>query len=250
MDLRKQYFAWFNQNLNSLAHPETTLAWFKDAGRDYSQGSSFKNYVESFRKDAVATLTDDERGELAPLITAKAKVVAKPVKARTFVKDWKMQDFASDLDKATSGRNFETGKEVFTAAQCLACHRFGNEGGSVGPDLSAVSSRFNTKDLLESILDPSKVVSEQYQNTTFNLKNGDDMTGRPVEENDLNVFVLVNPLSTDRTTLKKSDIQQRHASKVSPMPEGLLSIFSKNEILDLLAYISSSGKSSAAAFSK
>ncbi|MDB6054272.1 MAG: heme-binding protein [Verrucomicrobiales bacterium] len=250
IDQRKQYFAWFSQDFNSLSHPATTLAWFKAAGRDYGQGSSFRNFIESFRKDAVASLSDDQRGELAPFIVAKAKTAPKVAKTRTFVKDWKMDDFASDLEKAASGRNYEIGKEVFTAAQCFACHRFGSDGGAVGPDLTAVSSRFNTKDLLESILDPSKVVSEQYQNTNFNLKNGDDITGRPVEENDQTVFVVVNPLTTDRVAVKKSDIKQRQFSKASPMPEGLLSIFSKNEILDLLAYVSSGGKPTAPAFSK
>ena len=52
--------------------------------------------------------------------------------------------------------------EAYEAAQCVLCHKFGNDGGAVGPDLTAVSSRFNRHDILESIIEPSKVVSEQF----------------------------------------------------------------------------------------
>ncbi|MEO8429252.1 MAG: heme-binding protein, partial [Verrucomicrobiota bacterium] len=104
------------------------------------------------------------------------------------------------------------------------------------------------RDVLESILDPTKVVSEQYQNTTLLLANGDDVTGRIVEENNNKIVVVIDPLKQTQRELKKSEIKARHPSKVSPMPEGLVNILSKEEILDLVAYLESSGKSTAAAF--
>ena len=162
-----------------------------------------------------------------------------------------MDDLLPALDQISKGRNFERGREAFVAALCLACHRFGNEGGAVGPDVTAVSSRFTRLDLLSSIFEPSKVVSEQYQNTTVTKKNGDDVTGRLVEETPDKLVLVIDPLVPDaRTEVKKSDVQKRAASKVSPMPEGLVNILTKEEILDLLAYIESGGKKEHAVFSQ
>jgi putative heme-binding domain-containing protein len=152
------------------------------------------------------------------------------------------------LDSIGKGRSYADGKEAFAAAQCIACHRFGNEGGSVGPDLTAVSSRFTRKDIVESILEPSKVVSEQYANSNIFLKNGDDVSGRVVEENDHKLVLVTNPLNNTRTEVNKADIQKRELSKVSPMPEGLVSILTRDELLDLIAYIESGGKESSPMF--
>ena len=71
-----------------------------------------------------------------------------------------------------------------------------------------------------------------------------------MEENDERIAVQVNPLSNDRIEIKKSDITKREPAKLSPMPEGLVNILTKDEILDLLAYIESMGKARAANFKK
>ena len=82
------------------------------------------------------------------------------------------------------------------------------------------------------------------------LKNGDDVTGRIVEENDNRLIVVTNPLLGTRSEVRKSEIQKRSPSKVSAMPEGLVNILTRDEILDLLAYIESGGKESAGFFKK
>ncbi|MBI3417544.1 MAG: c-type cytochrome [Verrucomicrobia bacterium] len=249
MDDRKAYFSWLNRARDPKAHSAETLQWFKDVGRDYSDGASFPKFMANIRKDAVAALSDGERAELATLITGQTVVTKPPSKARTLVKEWKMDDLAPSLPQTSQGRNFESGKQAFNDAQCFACHRFGNDGGSVGPDITAVSSRFTRADVLSSIIEPSKVVSEQYQNITITKKDGDDVTGRLVEDTADKVVLVVNPLAPDsRTEIKKSEIKKREASKISPMPEGLVNTLSKEEILDLLAYIESAGKREHAAF--
>ena len=154
------------------------------------------------------------------------------------------------MDQVSKGRNYARGKEAYAAAQCVACHQFNGAGGAVGPDLTAVASRFTRADILSSILEPSKVVSEQYENTSFLLKNDDDVTGRVVEENDARYVLVTDPLHNGRTEVKKSDVKSKKASKISPMPEGLISVLSKEEILDLVAYLETSGKASAPQFAK
>ncbi len=264
IEQRKHYFSWFKsaqeKGANSESelpvhanrnHPKELVQWFKEAGIDYNDGASFSKYLVNIRKDAVANLTDDERGELASFITeTNAAPVAQAVK-RSFVKEWKLADLNSALNAVTEGRNYEKGKAAFRDAQCIACHRFGNEGGAVGPDLTSVSSRFTAHDILESIIEPSKVVSEQFQNIVLVKKDGDDVSGRILDETDNKIVVQPNPLAPEtKVEVRKSDVADRHVSRLSPMPEGLLNSFSKDEILDLLAYVRSAGRKSDSAFKK
>jgi putative heme-binding domain-containing protein len=250
---RAEYFDWFNKNHEGAnsKHPAQTVAWFTEAGRDYSDGSSFPKFIANAKADAIASLSDTEKGELAEILTAKT-VDAKPAPApvRAFVKEWKVADLADSLEQVSHGRNFKRGKAAFTAAQCYACHRFNNEGGAVGPEMTTVSTRFTRRDILESIIEPSKVISDQYASTDFTLKDGDVVSGRILEENDSRYVVLVNPLANVRAEVKKSDVAKRAPAKLSMMPEGLVNTLTKEEILDMLAYIESAGKSTSALFQK
>ncbi|MDB6023321.1 MAG: heme-binding protein [Pedosphaera sp.] len=245
------YYPWSKRKGEKPQHSAELLKWFTDADRDYGDGSSFPKFIANFRKDAVESLTDDERAQLAPLITGKKPEEPKPAAAeRKFVQDWKMADLQPLLDQLTKGRSFAQGKRVYAAAQCAQCHRFGNEGGSVGPELTAVASRFGHRDILESILEPSKVISEQFQNMTIIKKDGDDVTGRIVSEDDKKLVVVTDALKQTKVDVLKSEIQSQKASKLSPMPEGLVNTFTKEEILDLIAYVESGGKETAPAFEK
>ena len=128
------------------------------------------------------------------------------------------------------------------------CHRFGNEGGSIGPELTAAPSKYSRREILESILEPSKVVSEQYQNYAIVQKDGEGATGRIVDEDDSKIVVQPSLLSSERVAIKKAEIAERRPSKISPMPEGLVNLLTEDEIHDLLAYIESTGKERATNF--
>lgn len=243
----RQYLAWWTKDRANIKHADDIVKWFDEAGRPYGDGASFNNFVAHLHADAVASLTAEEKTEFASVISAynppgprKPKAADKP---RTLVKAWTTADLAPLLPEVSHGRSFAKGKAAFEAAQCLACHKFGNDGGAVGPDLTAVSSRFKRQDILESITEPSKVLSEQYANTTVRMNDGDAVEGRIVEETADKVVVQTNPLAPDtKVTLKKADIKSRALSKLSPMPEGLLNSFKETEILDLIAYIESGGR--------
>jgi putative heme-binding domain-containing protein len=256
---RQEYFGYWTKDRKGWAHQGDTVKWFDEAGRPYGDGSSFNNFLKNFLKEAHGNLTPTELAEFSPIVAKindglatgrRAQSDFPAAKTRSFVKAWTMADFA-DLDAVGKGRNFEKGRQAFVDAQCLACHRFGLEGGGVGADLTAVSSRFSRRDVLESILDPSKVVSEQFQNTTVWLKNGDDHTGRLVNETTDTLVLVPNQLQPDtKITVKKSDVTKRAFSKISPMPQGLADALSKEDILDLLAFIESAGRRQHTAFAK
>ena len=246
---REKYFAWFKRDRSKDKRSAALTKWFADVGRDYTDGASFPKFMANIKKDAVATLSDAEKTQLASLI-ADQPTAERQRTERKFVKEWTMADLVPSLSEASAGRNFRRGREAFADTQCILCHKFGTEGGSVGPDITGAASRFNRRDLLETIIEPSKVISDQYQNITITKKDGEEVTGRLVEENDDRVVLLVNPLTNDRTELRKRDMTKREPSKVSPMPEGLVNILTKEEILDLLAYIEAGGKREHAAFAR
>ena len=152
-----------------------------------------------------------------------------------FVKEWHLEDF--DLSQPLANRSLEQGKATFRNAQCVLCHRFGSEGAVVGPDLTAVASRFDRKALLESMIDPSKVIDDKFRNINFVFKDGNVITGSIDREDNEKIYVRENPLATALTEVRKENVARRELSAISPMPNGLLNPLEKEQNLDLLAYL-------------
>jgi putative heme-binding domain-containing protein len=250
LDQRRQYFSWWNKDRKGLEHPTELVQWFKDVDRDYQDGASFLKFLANFKKEAIASLSDSDRTALRDILEGQLAAVPAAARVRSFVKEWKMADLLPELDKVSNGRSFARGRQAFLDAQCLACHRFGNEGGAVGPELTAASSKYSRRDILEAIIEPSKVVSEQYQNALLTLKDGDRVIGRVLDDKADRLVLETEPLGQTRKEVLKNDIQKREPSTISPMPEGLVNVLTKEEILDLLAYIESGGKKKHPVFSR
>jgi putative heme-binding domain-containing protein len=252
-ELRRQYFKWWTIKRSPTQHPETTLQWFADAGREYGDGASFGNFLVKVRRTAMGNIPQAELAALQPVLDSWAEPAPKlraSKKQRTFVQEWKMADLEGDLATAGKGRDFAQGQDAIYATQCLMCHRMGEEGGAVGPDLTAIASRFSRRDILESILDPSKVVSEQYANSEIVLNNGQTIVGRVVADNGDKLLVRPSMLTPDMQEVAKADIKTREFSKISPMPPGLVNMLNKQELLDLLAYFEAAGHADGAPFKK
>ncbi|MBL8822465.1 MAG: c-type cytochrome [Planctomycetia bacterium] len=159
------------------------------------------------------------------------------VNALTASSKWKMSDFESVV--ASSKGDAIKGKVVFTKTNCIKCHKFGNEGEGLGPDLTTLKSRFQRRDTLEAILDPSKTISDQYRGTVIVTVQGQTITGLAAPQGN-----TVTVLQTDgsKVTINKADIESQIASTVSPMPEKLIDELTLQEIADLLAYLESNPK--------
>jgi putative heme-binding domain-containing protein len=131
------------------------------------------------------------------------------------------------------------GKVVFEKANCIKCHKYGKDGEGVGPDLTTVSKRFKRVDILESIVYPSKVISDQYRSVKITTKSGQEITGLAALQGDT-VTVLLNDAS--KVTLRKDEIDNQVASLISVMPERLLDPLSLREIADLFAFMEAEPK--------
>ncbi len=248
---RRRYFRWWLQPRDHLPHSRSILAWFQEVGRDYVDGASLDRHLAGFRHDAEAALDPTQRAALRDLLDAPmagAQFVPRP--PRPFVREWTVAELLPDLDQTEHGRDFERGRQAFLDAQCTGCHRFGDRGGATGPELTGVGQRYAVRDILQSIVDPSNVVSDQYQNMRVTLKDGDDVTGRLVRQSDTEVVIETDPLNPTEQTVRRSAIDDLRPSTVSPMPEGLVNTLSRDEILDLLAYLVSGGRQDAPAFQR
>jgi putative heme-binding domain-containing protein len=150
---------------------------------------------------------------------------------------YKYDDLLKFLTKGEGAKgNAVKGKVVFEKGLCTKCHRYGKEGEGVGPDLTNLAKRFKRADVLDSILYPSKVISDQYRSTTIVTKKGLQITGLAADQGD--TWSVLLPDGT-KTVVKKKDVEQRFASLVSVMPERLLDTLTKAEIADLFAYMES-----------
>ena len=223
---------------------ETYFQWFLDSQKTRG-GRSLNGYVQNIRKSSIASLTESEKSSLAAILAKKAETVDPyaDLKARPFVKKWTLDNLLPMEDDELKGRDIENGKKIFAIATCYKCHRISGQGGIVGPDLTPAGHRFSTKDLLETIVDPNKEISDQYGATIFVLANGKSITGRVANLTGNQYMVQQDMIDPGNfTRIKVSDIDEMRPSKVSMMPSGLFDNLTRDEILDLVAYLKSTVK--------
>jgi len=132
------------------------------------------------------------------------------------------------------------GKEVFfktTGLQCATCHKAGGEGGQVGPDLSDVGKRLSKRQILESILDPSKDIDPKFAAYIVEVDDGRQLSGLIVAR-DAQSLTVRDPQGKD-TKVPLSKVQAQVPSKKSLMPDQLLRDLTREQAADLLAYLES-----------
>jgi putative heme-binding domain-containing protein len=182
-------------------------------------------------------------GTLAVVKDVEAYLATRAATPEPTMTEWKVDDLAADLSKEGVGRNLATGKDLFTKLACAQCHKLGLEGYAYGPDLSEVFKRYGNSrmEVLRQIIEPSLVITNRYRNYQFELKNADSITGMIVKEDPGIVSVQTGPSDALIQTVKTADIRERQPQTSSMMPMGLLNSLSKEQILDLLAYLEAGG---------
>ena len=213
---------------------------------DYLGGQGMPGFIQTIRKDAIASLSGEEKRQLGSLIEPSSKEAdPAPGPPRSFIRKWKLADLAGDLADRQSSPNLARGEKLFTAALCGRCHRLGTQGRSVGPELTSVAQRFSPRDLLLEILEPSSTIAENYRRRRVTTNAGKVYEGQVIFSGDYRSPVLkiaTDPLAPTRLTeILKADVETSRPSPQSFMPKGLLDTFNKDEVLDLLAYLRSGG---------
>ncbi|MBT4226333.1 MAG: c-type cytochrome [Verrucomicrobia bacterium] len=186
------------------------------------------------------------RGQMPPLVSGAVDHAAvelfrewisgmKP--SAVFVKNWKMADLEPALSELSEVRSLAVGKRAYDKAGCAQCHRFEGSGGSVGADLTGLAKRMNPREVLESILEPSRTIAEAYMMEQFSMSDGAVHLGQVQEETDTVVRLQSLSATSSPLTLAKPLIESRKKLNLSNMPPGMVNTLTKKQILDLLAYL-------------
>ncbi|MGD9856637.1 MAG: HEAT repeat domain-containing protein, partial [Planctomycetaceae bacterium] len=139
-----------------------------------------------------------------------------------------------------AGGNSERGRELFLNAEkslCLKCHRYGDGGGRIGPDLTGIGRRFSRIHLIEAILEPSRTVAPSYENQTVVLGDGRVLSGVKVAET--GELLTLGDEKGLLHEIPKADIEEMRSQSRSTMPEGLEKQMTEREFVDLIAYLAS-----------
>ncbi len=226
-ELRADYFRWFVQ------------------AAGYKGGASFGLFVENMKKTALENTPEEDRVALKEIIEAKPEGTEPrfTFEPREFVKNWTVADFDDVINVGLEGnRDYANGRKMFGAATCFACHRFNQEGGAIGPDLTSVSGKFSPRDLLESIIEPSKEISDQYGSMIFTMLDGSQINGRVMNLSGDTIKVNTNMMNPDQIQdVDRKQLKEMKASPYSMMPPGLINTLGKDDVLDLMAYLLSAG---------
>jgi putative heme-binding domain-containing protein len=217
------------------------VAWLERT-RDIAGGQLVPTAWKNLRSDSTLQWNETIRAALSVRLMALEQprptetLPAQP--PRPFVHRWTIEDLLEDVSRLRpEEHSIEAGQKTLAAASCLQCHRFGQRGTPVGPDLTNVGKRFDGRALLESIIDPSQQVDPKYANSSFLLADGRVITGKTIGVSQTRLTIEVDPVNGKTIVLERSEIEQSLQATRSPMPDGLLDTFTREEVLDLIALL-------------
>ena len=194
----------------------------------------------------IRRLSQRGRGQMPPLVSGAVDEIAVSLFRKwisqmkpeiVFVKNWKLEDFDTEIKISHNADNLDNGKAAYSKAGCTQCHRLNGAGGSVGPDLSDLNNRMNPTKILESIIEPSRTISEAYIMQQFKMSDGKIHIGKVQEETE-NVIKLQSISAIGASVhLAKALIDSQKKLNISNMPPGTVNTLKKEEILDLISYL-------------
>jgi putative heme-binding domain-containing protein len=251
------HLAYCLRDIKSGWTPEqkrTMMNWYPKAA-EWRGGASYTGFINMIFDSNLEVFTEDEKKTawakapvFAPLeqqaaarpsgfVPSAAVVRGKGTKS---ISDQEIIEYQM-FDPMTTKANVERGAKVFEK-ECAQCHRYGSFGKDFGPDLTSIASRFQKKDILDSILYPSKTISDQYSSIIVETKDNDIINAMLVSE-DSKKLVLKTAEQDRPIELLKTQVKDRRPSKISIMPEGILNELSQGQIADLLLFLLKGPKS-------
>jgi putative heme-binding domain-containing protein len=212
----------------------------------YKGGREVRNFMDETKKEALSHVPKEKYKYYDSISTNKTPSAAAIDWVRVMSdggpgRQWKLQA-ALDTVEILENRDYQNAKAMFSAAACVTCHTIGGEGGAIGPDLTQLGTRFSKRDILESIIDPNKVISDQYASTVFTLKDTKSIIGKLVKEENGKYYISQNPFATDQLKeINKADVVSIKTADVSLMPPLLINNLNPERLRDLMAYLISGG---------
>ena len=180
-----------------------------------------------------------------PRAKQKISALAEGFRAGKAAADWKLELWqaarASGIELPESPDRFEFGGEPgrgkkivmeHAAAQCIRCHLIGGDGSNLGPDLSQVGARRDRAQLIESMLEPNREITDGFGTVLIKMKSGEEISGTLAGKSETEWMVTL--VDGSRQALAPDQIASHSLSSVMP-PVGLL--LEPEEIRDVVSYL-------------
>ena len=214
------------------------------------------NWLKDFRKTSLRTSTRDTSFQLfakrfpAGMVRLGGNTRDGVTKARsqyaTIIKPAPLQprEVATTIEQSLQKlptASFRRGARLFfEQSDCAKCHRIGDWGNALAPNLSNMGTRAAPKTIAESILDPSAVIMEGFHSVSVLTDEGQVFQGFIKQESGLNVELV--QVDGKVVSIPRESIELRKRQQVSVMPDGLAKQLSPQHVADLIRFILDAGK--------
>ncbi|MES2995696.1 MAG: c-type cytochrome [Verrucomicrobiota bacterium] len=169
-------------------------------------------------------------------VVAAAQAAATVPKAVVPAKKVGTMPVAEATKAALEGKgDVKRGEWLYLAQGCISCHSVDKAGEQKGPYLGDAGAKFSREYLVESVIDPNKVVAQGFPSSLMMLKDGSSTMGFISKEED--GVVELRDVAGKLTQVKRADVSQETHLPNSMMPPGLASELSVEDWVSLMEYI-------------
>lgn len=218
---------------------------FLRRARRYPAGNSYPGFIDKIRDALVASMSIDEKRRIAKILgawdsKASERFTLPKGPGRTWTVEAALGVVDTD-DARLEDRSYVSGRNLYHSIGCAGCHRYDGDGGGVGPDLTSAADKYSVRELLESLIEPDKVIADQFVAQRIKLKDGKVFDGQVVtsgagtDEAKLEIWPASAHAKPVRIDAK--DIENIAPAAVSPMPKLLLDGLNEGELKDLIAFL-------------
>jgi putative heme-binding domain-containing protein len=185
---------------------------------------------------ALEAVSSAERNEFEMMLAdAPQSVETRPVRPK--LREWSTPEIVTLIQSGELKPDLSQGQRLFAEARCADCHSIGGRGGAVGPALTTATSRLPLEELVRAVVEPDRVISDQYRQTVFEV-GGRTLVGRVIDQHKGRIRIATDLTDPKRSEfVQESEIDRRAASPVSAMPSGLLDVLTANEVVSLFGYL-------------
>lgn len=220
-------------------------------GRDLEAKYVFKSIVNGIPGSAMPSfkseLSEQQVWSVVAFVTSDSKTTPTIDSSKASPVDSSVKPIEppAGAPSALTG-NPLAGKAIFFDSSkpksCHACHSINGEGTAIGPDLSGLSGK-PARDLLLSVILPRQVADKKFETVTITLRNGDKVVGVKKDDDAESIKVYdTTELPAVLRTIQKTDLVRVDSSQQSVMPKDYASLYTVNQLLDLISFLKSSSE--------
>ncbi|HKH59417.1 MAG TPA: PVC-type heme-binding CxxCH protein [Flavitalea sp.] len=123
---------------------------------------------------------------------------------------------------------------------CSNCHKLGNQGKAIGPDLTGIATKFNKSELLDAIINPSAAIVFGYEPWIVNTKDGQSLYGFLISDN--KQTIVIKDILGQNHIIQKANISSKQRQEKSLMPDPVNNGLSQQDLADVVNYLGAQRK--------